>query len=109
MDASIAHRRILLLEQLLRLCRPRHQLAIEAEPVGSQFIPETRLIDGYLKTDEELALQLVIREEATAGAGIDGSHRSLHYSEALLPHPLVFTHHTHTTPTHLLLLQDNHL
>ena len=90
MNAGVAHRRILLLEKFLRLGRPGHQLTIEAEPVSSQFIPETRRADGHLKANQKLALQLAIREETTASAGIYRSKRSLHDAEAFLRNCLVF-------------------
>src|ERR1700730_3189597 len=53
-DARVAHWGILLLKQLLRFRRPGHQFAIEAEPVGSEFVPEAGLFGGHPKAVEEL-------------------------------------------------------
>src|SRR5437867_8130921 len=67
---------VLVLDQLLRLRRPRHQLAVQHDPISGQSVPRGRAIERTAQDGEQLALDARIVEEAAARARV-------HYSRAL--------------------------
>lgn len=71
MDSHSVDGRILQSEQLLSLDRPRHRLAIQAEPIRLQLVPNTARSPGLLHTGKEPALKLFISEEAPPGTRVD--------------------------------------
>ena len=61
---------VLAAEQLLRLRRPGHQLAVEADPVGLELLPEAGGVERRAHAVEQLRLERRVVEEAPAGAGV---------------------------------------
>src|SRR5262245_22382870 len=53
-------RGVLLTDEFERLCRPRHQLAIEADPIGVEALPELVSIEGAPNRREQLPLERAI-------------------------------------------------
>src|SRR5262245_15461301 len=60
-----ANRRVLLSNELLRLRRPGHELAVQANPIGLQAIPEPGPIEPIAHQAEHITLDGVVVEEAT--------------------------------------------
>jgi hypothetical protein len=60
-----------------------------------------------LKTGEELLFQGFIGEEPATGAGVDGSERGLHNTEALLRDGLVFAKDNDSARAHVFLFADD--
>src|SRR5262249_51954518 len=63
-------RRVLLSNQFERLGRPRHQLAVEAHPIGVETFPETISIERATHRSQQLSLERQVLEEATSGARV---------------------------------------
>ena len=68
-----ANRRILPAKQLLRLDRPRHQLAIQHCPVGTQFFPETGVSKRRPDSFQELRLEIAVFKEPASGTRVAGA------------------------------------
>ena len=67
-----ADRRVLLPQQLLRLGRPRHQLAVEADPVGLELVPEAGRVERRRARGRGAARSSAgVVEEPPAGARVD--------------------------------------
>jgi hypothetical protein len=45
-------------KKLLRLGRPRHQFAIQAEPIRGEFTPKTGVADRLLNSLQELSVEI---------------------------------------------------
>ena len=69
--------------KLLRLRRPRHQLAVEADPVGVQSLPEARCVEGGRAPSPAAPLQRGILEEPTTGARVADATLVFEDAEAL--------------------------
>src|SRR6185312_5253481 len=63
-------RGVLLSHEFERLCRPRHQLAIEAHPIGVETFPETTSIERGTHRSQQLSLERRVLEEAAPGTRV---------------------------------------
>src|SRR5215469_6005216 len=95
--------RILSPQELLRLGRPWHQLAVQAYPIGLQIRPEIRGRKGSAHTLQHLGLELRIVEEPPAGARIADSRLAFAYAEAPKRRLGVAANHNHSPRAHVLL------
>jgi hypothetical protein len=93
-------------QQFLRLRGPRHQLAVEREPVGVELRPPVAFRDRLAEQFEETRLGRGVVEEAAAGAGVDDSGFALD-SEPPLRRGFVPAHDHHRPRAHVLLLADD--
>jgi hypothetical protein len=77
-----SNRRILLTYELQRLGRPRHQLAIEADPLRVESLPELGTLQRIPNEREQLPLQHRILKEPTTRAGVADAMFVLEDSES---------------------------
>ena len=107
-DASgRSHRRVLLSNKLERLCGPRHQLAVEAHPIGVEPLPESACVERSAHRRQELALQRGIFEESPARARVTDPALVLEDPESLASDVVVPAHDDDGAGTHVLLLDDD--
>src|SRR5262245_5116422 len=64
-------RRVLRAYQLLRLRRPGHQLAVEADPVALELLPDAGGVERPRDAVEERRARGVVGEERPPGPGVD--------------------------------------
>src|SRR5260370_40994476 len=74
---------VLRAQQLLRLGRPGHQLAIEAHPVRCQLVPEPGLVGGGPDAREQPRFKGLVVKEASTGSRVTNAALSLEHTEAL--------------------------
>src|SRR5262249_17278820 len=98
---------ILSLEEFLRLGRPRHQFAVEADPPRIQFSPEVRSGKGRPHPVEELCLQSRLVEAPPARAGVDDADVALGNAEPLPGGFPVLANDDDRPRPHVLLLADD--
>ena len=93
-------------EQVLRLGRPRHDLGIEADPVGIQRLPQSAGIECTVDSRQELGGERRL-EERTSGAGVAHADTLAHDAETFPRHVLVAADHDHGARAHVLLFADH--
>ena len=64
-----ADRRVLRSQEFLGLHGPRHQLAVEASPVGFEIPPQVGCLEGGAHAREQPGLKSRVGEEPAAGSG----------------------------------------
>jgi hypothetical protein len=106
---GISDWRVLLLQKVLCLVRPRHQLAIEAYPIGLELLPQTDLLHRLAQPGKTLSLQRIVCKKPSAGARVDDTSRRLHYTKAFLRDAVFFAQHYYGARAHVLLLTDHRL
>src|SRR5580704_4196013 len=70
-DSGLADRTILCVDQGLCLRRPRHQLGIEAQPIGFEPAPEARHLDRTSNPLHQTELERLVAEEGPSGTRVD--------------------------------------
>jgi hypothetical protein len=53
---------VLLAQEFLGFCRPRHQFAIQTHPVGFQVIPDVGRVQGGMHANQEIIFQAQVRK-----------------------------------------------
>ena len=76
-NSSHAHGSVLSLDQLPGLRRPRHQFAIQTEPVGLELFPESGVRDGRLHAGDKSRLFGGIRKERSPCSRVANTHASV--------------------------------
>src|SRR5579862_1781988 len=65
-----ADRGVLLLQQLLRFRRPRHDFGIEADPLGFEGLPPSSGADRRLEANKHFGFERTPLKEAAAGSRV---------------------------------------
>ena len=102
-----ADRRVLALDQFDGLRRPRHQLAVEHEPVGAQLAPQLGGVGGLADAAERRLGLLAVVEERPAGSGVDRARLAAVDAEALAGDVGVAADDDDRARAHVLLLADH--
>jgi hypothetical protein len=97
---------VLLAQQLLRLCRLWHQLAVEKQPIGLQPIEQADVRGGLSGPGEKLPLERVVFEEGPAGASKARAEPLVDDAETPARRILVETYDHDRPRAHVLLLAD---
>src|SRR5205807_7892285 len=90
-------------DELLRFRRPRHQLAVEADPVGFELLPEPCLVQSTTHHVEELPLYPRVVEEAAARPSVADTDAFADDAEASARHVLIPAYDDHRSRPHVLL------
>ncbi|RFC52732.1 MAG: hypothetical protein DVB22_000315 [Verrucomicrobia bacterium] len=98
---------VLLLEEFLGFGGPRHQFAVEAEPIRFEFVPEAGGGGGIADSGQEVRFDPCVVEEASAGAGEAGADALALDAEAPEGGFFVAADHDHGAGPHVFFLTDH--
>ena len=100
-----ARRCILLADQPLRFCGPRHDLGIEQRPAGLKAVPEIHRIHCSADARQDGFAHVSI-EKVPASAGENRACLTGHHAETLPCNFGVAADSKHSTRSHMLLFRD---
>src|SRR6185312_15615559 len=93
--------------EFLRLRRPRHQLAVETEPVSVKLFPEVRGLDRVLNRRNELSLHREVIEKSPARARVTNARCIFSDTKTLPRCILIAANNDDGARTHVLLFANH--